>query len=87
MGFISCANWRDLTDGHLYREGEPFPFDGREIPAERLDELVNGRNRAGLVLIRAIEVQDEPEEALKEEEPKKAPEGRKTAPRKKTTKK
>ena len=85
MGFISCANWRDLTDGHLYREGEPFPFDGREISPERLDELMNVRNRAGLVLIRAIEVQNEPEEALKEEEPKKAPEGRKTAPAKKRT--
>ena len=85
--YISLATWRDLTDGHLYREGEQFPFDGREVPEGRLDELVSGRNRAGLALIQAVEVQDEPKEARKEEEPEKAAEGRKTASRKKTTKK
>ena len=80
--YISLREWRDNTDGHLYREGEPFPFDGREISQERLDELESGRNRAGLRLIQAAEVQDEPVEARKEEAPKKAAEGRKTAPRK-----
>ena len=75
MKFISTGTWRDLSDGHLYREGESFPFDGREIPKERLEELESGRNRAGLRLIR---VQDEPEEAPKAEEPEKAP----TAPKK-----
>ena len=88
MRFISLAAWRDLTDMHLYAEGEPFPFDGREIPKERLEALESGRNRAGLRLIRAVEVQDEPEETRKEEAPEKATEGRKTAPaRKRTTKK
>lgn len=84
--FFSLMEWRDNTDGHLYREGEPFPFDGREIPEERLDSLESGHNRAGLRLIRAEEVQDEPkEEAPKEEAPEKAPASRKTA--RKTTKK
>ena len=82
--FISTADWRDNTDGHLYREGEAFPFDGREIPEERLDALESGRNRAGLRLIRATEVQDEPKEAPKAKTPEKAPAARKTAPRKKT---
>lgn len=85
--YFSLREWRDNSDGHLYREGEPFPFDGREIPKERLDSLESGHNRAGLRLIRAEEVQDEPEEVRKEEAPKKAPEGRKTAPKKRTTKK
>lgn len=80
--YISLREWRDNTDGHLYREGEQFPFDGREIPEERLDSLESGHNRAGLRLIRAEEVQDEPKEAPKEEAPKKAAEGRKTAPEK-----
>lgn len=79
MKYISTVTWRDNTDGHLYREGEPFPFDGREIPKDRLEALENGRNRAGLRLIRACEVQDEPEEAPKKEAPKKATGGRKTA--------
>ena len=83
--FVSAKTWRDLTDGHLYREGEPFPFDGREIPKDRLDALESGRNRAGLRLIRACEVQDEPEEARTEEAPKKASGGRKTATAKKRT--
>ena len=83
--YISLREWRDNTDGHLYREGEPFPFDGREIPKERLEALESGRNRAGLRLIRAVEVQDEPEETMKEETPEKAHEGRKTAPAKRRT--
>ena len=85
--YFSLLEWRDNSDGHLYREGEPFPFDGREIPKERLDSLESGHNRAGLRLIRAEEVQGESEEVRKEEAPKKAPEGRKTAPKKGTTKK
>lgn len=85
MKYISVTAWRDLTDGHLYREGEPFPFDGREVSGARLDELMNGRNRAGLRLIRAVESGNEPEEAQKEEAPKKASGGRKTAPAKKRT--
>lgn len=85
MGYISLAAWRDLTDGHLYREGEPFPFDGREVSGTRLDELMNGRNRAGLRLIVAVESANEPEETRKEEAPGKASEGRKTAPAKKRT--
>ena len=87
MKYISATQWRDLTDGHLYAEGDEFPFDGREVPAERLDELVNGRNRAGLRLIEACEVQDEPEEVRKETEPEKAPEAKKTAPKKAPAKK
>lgn len=87
MKYISAGVWRDLTDGHLYREGEPFPFDGREIPKGRLDELENGRNRAGLRLIRAVQDKNEPEEDRKEEAPGKASEGRKTAAKKRTTKK
>ena len=85
MKYISVTAWRDLTDGHLYREGEPFPFDGREVSGARLDELMNGRNRAGLRLIRAVESGNEPEEAQKEEAPKKASDGRKTASAKKRT--
>ena len=86
MKYISTVTWRDNTDGHLYREGERFPFDGREIPKDRLEALESGHNRAGLRLIRAEEVQDEPKEAPKEEAPEKAPASRKTAPKKTTRK-
>ena len=90
--YFSLREWRDNSDGHLYREGEPFPFDGREIPADRLESLESGRNRAGLRLIRANEVQDEPVEVRKKEAPEKAEKPQKTAsakaaPKKRTTKK
>lgn len=70
MKYISLAVWRDLEDGHLYREGEPFPFDGRDVEEERLDELENGRNRAGLRLIAAEKVRDEEIPVPREEAPK-----------------
>ena len=85
--YISTVTWRDNTDGHLYREGEPFPFDGREIAPGRIAELENGHNRAGLVLIRAIAADNEPEETRKEEAPEKATAARKTAAKKRVTKK
>ena len=84
MKYISAILWRDLTDGHLYAEGDEFPFDGREIPAERLEMLESGRNEAGLRFIRAVEP---PKEVPKEEEPEKAPEAKKTAPKKAPAKK
>ena len=79
MGYISLATWRDLTDGHLYHEGEPFPFDGREIPGDRIEALESGRNRAGFRLIRADKASDGQPEGKKPEAPKKATGGRKTA--------
>ena len=82
--YVSTQVWQDLTDMHLYREGEPFPFDGRDVPEDRLEALISGRNRAGLRLIRAEEVPDEPVEVQKEEAPETASDGRKKAAPKKS---
>ena len=84
MHYKCLAAWRDLSDGHLYLEGDQFPFDGREIAPERLAELESGRNRAGLRLIQADDAGNERAEALKEEAPKQAENGRKTAPKRRT---
>ena len=51
----STVQWRDLTDGHLYNAGDPFPWDGREIPEERIATLSSTQNKAGLALIQAVE--------------------------------
>ena len=85
MAYRSLTTWRDLSDGHLYREGDPFPFDGREISGERLAELESGHNRAGLRLIQADEAKGEPEATEAKQEPEKAPEAQETkkAPAKK----
>lgn len=89
MGYVSTRAWRDLSDHHLYHEGEPFPFDGRVVDTARLAELENGTNKAGLQLIRADEANKpekakeastaKPEEKPKGEEPKKATRSRKKA--------
>lgn len=68
MKYISAILWRDLTDGHLYAEGDEFPFDGREIKPERLKELESGNNRAGLPLIIAV-IEDKPEVQKAEAQP------------------
>ena len=85
--YVSTGVWRDLTDRHLYHEGDTFPFDGREIPKERLERLAGSGNRAGYPLIRACDEQAVKTETRKEEAPKKAAEGRKTALRKAPAKK
>ena len=83
MKYISTVTWRDNTDGHLYREGEPFPFDGREIPKERLDSLESGHNRAGLRLIKELRTADDRKDVETAAAPKTAAEGQETVPAKK----
>ena len=58
MKYISVTTWRDLGDGHLYHTGDPFPCDGREISAERIEALTSTQNKAGFALIRAVEEPD-----------------------------
>lgn len=82
--YICTRDWRDLTDKHLYHAGDPFPCDGREIPAERLEQLESGRNQAGLQMIQGIVTEDTPKAAQETvaEPVKKAP-ARRTAAKKK----
>ena len=54
MKYQSIYEWRDLEDGHLYGVGEVYPFDGREVSAERIAVLSGAHNKAGCVLIEAI---------------------------------
>lgn len=75
---VSACTWRDLSDQHLYHKGDLFPFDGREVPEDRLNALMSGQNMAGLALIRAEEVADEPEEGTQQEAPEGGKEDEKT---------
>ncbi len=68
MGYVCTRAWRDLSDNHLYAKGDEYPFDGRAVPAKRLQELEQGKNRAGLMLIQRVATEDAPEPA---QEPKK----------------
>ena len=51
----ALCDFRDLQDGHLYRAGEPFPHDGREIPAERISELSGAQNASKRPLIQVLD--------------------------------
>ena len=53
--YFSLLEWRDNSDGHLYREGEHFPFDGREIPKERLEWEMKFMNANEMVNITMYE--------------------------------
>lgn len=77
MKYVSTVKWRDLTDKHLYGEGEPFPYDGRDISKERIAELSSKQNKAGFALIKAAPASNEENPIQAEEQPKKAVRSRK----------
>ena len=47
------------NNNHLYRVGDSFPYNGADVSKDRCAELASTSNRCGVVLIKAIEV-DEP---------------------------
>lgn len=77
--YISTDLWRDLTDKHLYHAGDPFPFDGREIPEDRINSLLSGQNLAGFALIRLVEDEPEKKPTAKEEAPRRGKRSQKKA--------
>ena len=83
MGYISVADWRDLADNHLYRVGDPYPHDGREIDGDRINALLTGRNKAGFVLIRETPKEPEKIEPETAEQPDKPVEPKPKRTRKK----
>lgn len=45
----------DLKDGHhQYNIGDAFPFDGKEVSAQRIEELSTAKNRQGVPLIEKV---------------------------------
>ena len=77
--YISTDLWRDLTDKHLYHAGDPFPFDGREIPEDRINSLLSGHNLAGFALIKPVEYEPEKKPTVKEEAPRRGKRNQKKA--------
>lgn len=77
--YKSVITWRDLTDRHLYHEGDIFPHDGRKIPADRIASLLSGLNGAGRAVISEVESDKGKTITEAEERPKKAVRSRKKA--------
>ena len=71
--YISLRQWRDLTDGHLYAPGDPFPHDGRAIAPARIAELTSDANKAHLTLIEAVSAKGEESTAETSGQPQEAP--------------
>ena len=56
---------------HEYNVGDDYPRKGFKPPAGRVDELLNGTNRAGMVYLEAIEpVADKAPDETPEDKPK-----------------
>ena len=77
--YESTARWVDLEDGHLYNPGDRFPYDGHELPANRLKELSGTQNKAGFAVIRLVEAPNDEKPVEEPEAPKKVARGRKKA--------
>lgn len=78
--YKSLITWRDLTDKHLYHEGDEFPFDGRDVSEERINQLTGSHNLAEIAVIKRV---DDPVEEIPVEKEDTPVKPRKT--RKKTT--
>lgn len=61
MQYKAVRRWRDLTDGHLYEQGDAFPHDGRTIAPVRINELLTGQNAACKQMIEQAEELPAPE--------------------------
>ena len=58
--------FRDLTDDrHEYREGDTFPREGLEVPAERIAQLLSSENNQRRPVIEAVMEDDKPRRGRK----------------------
>lgn len=77
MTYIAIEEFRDLEDKEkrIYKVGDKFPKDDREIPKKRLDQLLGNKNRLGYAVIEVVkdDTKEEKEKteakAVKEEKP------------------
>lgn len=47
--------FKDLEENHIYKTGDVFPFDKKEISVERIKSLSTDKNKTGKPLIEKIE--------------------------------
>ena len=51
MSWVVTKEFADVTDCHVYKVGDSFPHDGRQISDGRLRELSTDKNKLGVPLI------------------------------------
>ena len=63
---VACDIFKDLEEDHIYKKGEDFPYDDKEIKEERINALSTINNKMGIILIAEKEIEDYSLEELKE---------------------
>lgn len=67
LGYVVFyKTFQDLTNDHIYVEGDKFPFDDSYVEKERLEELLSKNNKIGKKLIRPKFLEDCDVDELKE---------------------
>lgn len=51
--FTVLVDFLDLEDNsYFYKKGDPYPREGLELTAERIEELKTDKNKSGIPLIK-----------------------------------
>lgn len=49
------CRFADMQDGnHIYEVGDIFPWDGKDVADDRIEELASKNNKIGVPLIKAV---------------------------------
>ena len=81
--YLVIRNFVDLNDKcHKYVAGEEYPRKGYEPTAERIKELVEGSNKAGVKLIKEVKGVEVKPKAEPKVEPEEKPKKKKTTRKK-----
>lgn len=64
--------FKDLEDNdYIYKKGDIYPREGLEVSQKRIKELASNKNKIGEVLIKKMQLENIPEENIKEDNDKK----------------
>lgn len=62
--YVVKSKFKDKTTNHVYDEGRIFPYDGVEVPSDRIKELSSEENKLKRVLIEEKTIEDLSEEQI-----------------------
>lgn len=73
--YVAIDDFKDLQDGNkVYFKGDSYPKPAnKNIPEERLEELLSSDNKRGRAVIKEVEVQNQEPDKVQEPETAKGP--------------
>lgn len=61
MSYRVLVEFADFQDGyHVYKAGDKFPRDGKQVAESRIEELISDNNAIGKPLIEKIVIEEKP---------------------------